>query len=105
MLDAEYLIAFKAKAWLDLTARKAKGEHVNERDLKKHKNDVFRLFAIVDPERRITVSLTVSADLASFIAAMEHEQIDLRSLGVEDVTVPEILSTLQSIFSLNGDTV
>ena len=105
VLDAEYLIAFKAKAWLDLTARKAKGEHVNERDLKKHKNDVFRLFAIVDPERRITVSLTVSADLASFIAAMEHEQIDLRSLGVEDVTVPEILSTLQSIFSLNGDTV
>ena len=78
---------------------------MNERDLKKHKNDVFRLFAIVDPERRITVSLTVSADLASFIAAMEHEQIDLRSLGVEDVTVPEILSTLQSIFSLNGDTV
>ena len=105
VLDAEYLIAFKAKAWLDLTARKAKGEHVNERDLKKHKNDVFRLFAIVDPERRITVSLTVSADLASFIAAMEHEQIDLRSLGVEDVTVPEILSTLQSIVSLNGDTV
>lgn len=101
VLDAECLIAFKAKAWLDLKVRKARGEHVNERDLKKHKNDVFRLFAIVDPARRVSVSPSVSADLTSFISAMEQENIDLRALGVEDVSVPEILSALRSIFSLN----
>ena len=29
VLDAAYLIPFKAKAWMDLTDRKAAGEHEN----------------------------------------------------------------------------
>ena len=29
VLDAAYLIPFKAKAWMDLTDRKAAGEHVD----------------------------------------------------------------------------
>ena len=37
VLDTEHLIPFKMYAWLDLKDRKARGEHVNERDLKKHK--------------------------------------------------------------------
>ncbi|WP_195599772.1 hypothetical protein [Longibaculum muris] len=41
VLNAEHIIPFKAKAWLDLTERKANGEHVDSRDIKKHKNDVL----------------------------------------------------------------
>ena len=37
ILDADYLIPFKMYAWLDLKDRKARGEHVNEKDLRKHK--------------------------------------------------------------------
>lgn len=47
ILDAEHIIPFKMFAWLDLKRRKEQGEHVNERDLKKHKYDVFRLLQIV----------------------------------------------------------
>ena len=36
LLGAEYLIPFKMYAWINLVDRKAAGEHVNERDLKKH---------------------------------------------------------------------
>ena len=104
VLTAEYLIAFKAKAWLDLTQRKADGEHVNERDLKKHKNDVFRLFAIVDPQARIAVPPSVSDDLAHFIAAMEQELINLRDIGVEGTTVAEVLATLKGMFLLDDGT-
>lgn len=98
VLGAEYLIAFKAKAWLDLTERKAKGEHVNEKDLKKHKNDVFRLFAIVDPQIKIEVSQVVAEDMRNFTAAMEKELIDLRALGIADITVPEILASFRTMF-------
>lgn len=100
VLGAEYLIAFKAKAWLDLAQRKAEGGHVNEKDLKKHKNDVFRLFAIVDPQARIVVSDAVGKDLREFIAAMAHEPVDLRSLGIEGVALPDILSSLETVFLL-----
>lgn len=98
ILSAEYLIVFKARAWLDLTARKAAGEHVNDRDIKKHKNDVFRLFAIVDPQARIKLSPFVAADFRQFISAMEDEVIDLRAMGIQGITVPEILSALENIF-------
>ena len=37
ILDAGYLIPFKAKAWLDLTERKEQGEHVDSKNIRKHK--------------------------------------------------------------------
>lgn len=48
---AEHLTPLKVRAWLDLTRRQELGETVQQRDLKKHKRDVFRLVPIIDPER------------------------------------------------------
>ena len=41
------MIPFKMYAWVNLLDRKRAGEHVKEKDLKKHKYDVFRLLQIV----------------------------------------------------------
>ena len=101
VLDAEYLILFKAKAWLDLAKRKEAGEHVNERDLRKHKNDVFRLYAIADPEARIELSEPVANDMDAFLQAMSGEQIVLRDLGITGITVEEIFDSLRVIFALS----
>lgn len=40
-LDAAYLIPFKAKAWLELSERKASGEHVDSKNIRKHKYECF----------------------------------------------------------------
>lgn len=41
-VPAGCLIALKARAWLDLSGRKAAGEaNVADVDIKKHRNDVF----------------------------------------------------------------
>lgn len=101
VLDAEYLILFKAKAWLDLAKHKEAGEHVNERDLRKHKNDVFRLYAIADPETRIELSEPVANDMDAFLQAMSGEQIVLRDLGITGITVEEIFDSLRVIFALS----
>lgn len=53
VLSAGYLIPFKMYAWLDLSRTKAAGKHVNSSDLKKHKNDVFRLLQIVTAGTKI----------------------------------------------------
>ena len=100
VLDAEYLILFKAKAWLDLTRRREAGEHVNEKDLRKHKNDVFRLYAIADPEARIELSEPIANDMDAFLQAMSEEQIVLRDLGITGITVEEIFDSLRAIFTL-----
>ena len=82
VLGAAYLIPFKAKAWLDLTARKANGENVDSKNIRKHKNDVFRLSALLTPGTQIQVNQTVWNDLQAFFAAMQTEQVDTKQLDI-----------------------
>ena len=101
VLGAEYLMLFKMKAWLDLRQKKTDGAHVNERDLKKHKNDVFRLFPLVEPSAQVTVSSAVGADVNQFIDAMKREPVDLEKLGVEGMPLEEILRALERMFAVS----
>ena len=82
VLGAAYLIPFKAKAWLDLTARKANGENVDSKNIRKHKNDVFRLSALLIPNTQIMVNKTVWNDLQAFLTAMQTEPVDTKQLGI-----------------------
>ena len=82
VLGAAYLIPFKAKAWLDLTARKENGENVDSKNIRKHKNDVFRLSALLIPGTQIAVNQTVWDDLQAFFHAMQSEQVDTKQLGI-----------------------
>lgn len=52
ILDTPYLIPFKMKAWLDLTKRRVKGENIDSKNIRKHKNDVFRMSVLLGGERR-----------------------------------------------------
>lgn len=98
VLGAEHLMLFKMKAWLDLRQKKAGGTHVNERDLKKHKNDVFRLFPLVEPSAQIAIPSTVGKDVGQFIDAAKSEPIDLGKLGVEGMPLEEVLKELERMF-------
>ncbi len=98
VLDAEYLILFKIKAWLDLTQKKAEGMHVNDRDLKKHKNDVFRLFALVNPTVHIALAPAVQAEVDQFLTRMKDEGVKLTDLGIRDYTADEVLEELRKMY-------
>ncbi len=98
VLDAEYLIAFKAKAWLDLSERKANGEHVDSKNVRKHRNDVFRLTELIDPDRRIYSPDAVLKDLHSFIDKMRDEVVDLKQLGIVGRTQKGILDELSLMY-------
>ena len=59
VLDAAHLIPFKAKAWLDLTERNRNGEHVDSKNIRKHKNDVFRLSILLTSDIRVILSAAI----------------------------------------------
>lgn len=82
VLDAAYLIPFKAKAWLDLTQKKAAGQSMDSKNIRKHKNDVFRLSVLLTQQSTVVVTESVRADLRAFLAAMREESVDLKQLGV-----------------------
>ena len=101
ILDAPYLIPFKAKAWLDLSNRKEAGEMIDSKDIRKHKNDVFRLSELLDQnqEKLSYLPITVKNDVSEFIARMESDEVDLKQLGIRRKTKEEILEQLKQIYS------
>ena len=55
VLNELHLIPLKAKAWMELSDRKASGEQADSRNIRKHKNDVFRLTELLDQnQERLT---------------------------------------------------
>ena len=82
ILDAEHIVPLKMKAWLDLKSKKTDGMHVNSRDIKKHRLDVFRLFQLVREDRKIVVPKSVGEDITQFIAQMRETEIHLTDIGI-----------------------
>ena len=100
ILDVPFLIPFKAKAWLDLSDRKKAGEQVDSRNIRKHKNDVFRLTELLDESQKplSTVPKTVRKDMQVFLERMTEEEIDLKQLNIRGKTKETILKQLQAIY-------
>ena len=98
VLDAAYLIPFKAKAWMDLADRKAAGEHVDSKNIKKHKNDVFRLTELIDPTAKVVAPQGVYADIQEFVQRMKNENVDIKQLGLVGRTKEKILEELKAMY-------
>lgn len=96
ILDAEHIIPFKMKAWLDLKDKKAQGIHVNSRDIKKHRLDVFRLFQLVREDHKISVPPSVFEDIRTFIEQMREIDIRLTDIGISRSkdSILDIFSTM-----------
>jgi hypothetical protein len=101
VIGPTHLIPLKAKAWLDLTKRREAGETIDEKDIKKHKNDVFRLYRIVDPKASIALPVSIGEDLRRFLGAMgDSQSVDFKSLGLRSRSLDEVLGDLRSIFGI-----
>lgn len=100
VLGAEYLIPFKTKAWLDLSNKKASGEHADNKNIKKHKNDVFRLSELIDTDIKILVENIIYADIVKFVKDMEKEEIDLKKLGIPNKTKEQILNEILELYTV-----
>lgn len=99
VLGAEYIIPFKMYAWLDLHKRKEDGKHVNSRDLRKHKLDVFRLLDIIDIDSKVELSERIKSDVIKFIESVADEDLDdtLQQVGVI-MSFKDALNSLRKIY-------
>ena len=100
ILDAPYMIPFKAKAWMDLSDGKAAGEQVDTKNIRKHKNDVFRLTELLDQDQQALSFLpdTVKNDMQEFIERMASEEVDLKQIGIRNKTKQMILEQLRTVY-------
>lgn len=99
VLDEVHLVPFKAKAYVDLSARKAAGEHVNSKDLRKHKKDVFRLLQLFGPDTAADLPASIRADLEEFCGMARREGAPLDQIGVP-FTLGEGLAAIARAYGL-----
>ena len=91
-LDVEWLmvlvfweIPFKMYAWINLLEWKRAGEHVNEKDLKKHKYDVFRLLQIVTAGTKVESEGLVTESIHRYIekiSVLDELEVRLLQMGM-----------------------
>lgn len=101
ILDQSILIPFKAKAFLDLTQRRADGDKtVKGRDIKKHRNDVFRLSDLLPGNSEIIVSNTLRDDLRAFLEmAQVDDKLEPKDFGVS-MSRDEAIGFLKAAYSI-----
>ena len=100
LLDALHLIPFKAKAWMDLCDRKENGELIDSKNIRKHKNDVFRLTELIDrfQENSIETPRKVISDMEEFLRRISKEDVELRQLGIMNRTKEDIIKQLGNLY-------
>lgn len=102
-IDVDRLIPLKASAWLDLTARQAKGEAIDGKNIRKHLNDVFRLSQLLSPTMTVGLPDRVGHDLDAFLIEVSAMQgIDLKSLEIRNTDVKAIIERIRQTFQLGS---
>lgn len=103
IVGADHLIPLKARAWLDIRERRQAGEGVDSKNIRKHRNDVFRLFTILDPTMRVDLPGGIRADMERFFqGSADGEGIKLKDLGIHGVSVEDVFRLLRKVFGMES---
>jgi hypothetical protein len=95
-----HLIPLKMKAWLDLSQRKERGEVIDNRTIKKHLNDVFRLFTILPIIPMGNTPTVIRKDIQLFLERTKRIDVDFKSLGLGSLTLPKFFEGLKAVYGI-----
>lgn len=98
VLRPEYLILFKAKAYLDLKQRKDRGEAVDSKNISKHKKDILRIAAELVLESTGELPEAVETDIRAFIDLLAQDPFDSNSLKTYGLSNDEVVEVLHRVF-------
>lgn len=93
LLTIDALIPLKARAFVDLSERRINGEKVDQKDIKKHRNDVLRLSTILGDSKR-ELPATVARDLVKFF---DHPDIAGLSQDTLQTIVNDVNRSMTSL--------
>ncbi len=92
------LISLKMKAFLDMTERKKAGDKIDSKDIKKHRNDVFRLYQLLESGMTADVPVSIYNDIILFLELMKNQDIDLKQLGLGQASYPDVIEALKETY-------
>ena len=96
----ESLITLKAKAFIDLNDRKANGEAIDEKNIRKHKNDIFRLASLLTVPDIFTLPAELQSDMNEFCRRVSPSLSDKAFLKSKP---DDIFNSLCNAFQIKRD--
>ncbi|NOY69066.1 MAG: hypothetical protein GXP53_06175 [Deltaproteobacteria bacterium] len=100
IVSQEYLIVLKAKAYMDLSRRQGSGEDIDNKDIRKHKNDLFRLYQILSPDSTLELPVPIADDMRRFLDRIIEDPPNLKDLDIRNTTIDNVLKNLKMIYNL-----
>lgn len=99
VLRPEYLLLFKAKAYMDLKGRKESGENIDLRDIKKHKNDILRIVAefLLDSPKELPKM--VQSDMELFLEGLDADPFDCNILKKYGLSNEAVKNKLRDVYT------
>lgn len=101
--NVESLIALKCKAYLEMKKRKEKTGEGDEKHIRKHRNDVFRLVAsIASGEKKFILPDKLQNEVALFINLVKSDMPDanlIKDMRLRNITVADIFARLKVLFA------
>jgi hypothetical protein len=98
----ESLIALKCKAYLEMRKRKAETGEGDEKHIRKHRNDVFRLVAsIASGDQTFDLPDPLYGDVTSFVEQVALDLPDanlIKDMGLRKITPRDLLERLKVLF-------
>jgi hypothetical protein len=97
------VICLKAKAYLEMTARKAAGSHEDEKHIKKHKADVFRLGALLSDEDQFELPAGIQQNMQVFFETIEGDLPDkaiMKAMGAPVSDMQKLYKQLLKNFNV-----
>lgn len=99
VVNANHLIPLKARAWLDLVSRESDGAVIDKKDIRKHKNDILRLYQLLSPADRILTPPSIKQDMQQFLEHLgSADKTDPSTLGLKHTTLDQVASSLKEIY-------
>lgn len=71
---------------------------MDSENIRKHKNDVFRLSALLGQNTKVKLSSEIQKDMRIFLESMVEESINLKQLGLNGYNQDQIISFLRTIY-------
>jgi hypothetical protein len=99
------LICLKAFAYVNMIVQMEKGERIDEKNIRKHRSDVFRLMLLLLGDTGHEIPAVIRADLKRFVQVIGNDLPDkkfFRDVGAGNIDPTELYSGFKKNFGLNN---
>lgn len=87
-----------------MSARRAHGEQIDGKTIRKHLNDILRLSQLLTASKRIPLNARIAADMRRFIAAASADtSLDPKTLGLGQAAPGDLLRRIARAYGLDQD--